>query len=74
MEKQIFGICSVCYWENDPNVWERPNEKSLLNDKMTLGEAQLNFVTLKACDKVFIEDVRPPKEDQERDQNWKPFY
>ena len=58
-----FQDCPVCYWEDDGVQLDQPDLAGGANT-MSLNEARKNFMKFGACDKRFITDVRPPREDE----------
>lgn len=70
--KGSYNICHVCFWEDDPIQLEDPDYESGAN-RMSLRQAQQNFLSFGACDKEMLRNVRPPAKDEERDENWKPL-
>jgi len=40
---------------------------------MTVSEAQANYMEMGAIDKRFLDEVRPPREGEERDPEWQPL-
>jgi putative sterol carrier protein len=69
-QDNLWEICEICYWQTCPidNVEVTtivgPNPISLI-------EAQHNFIRFGACDKSMIKNVRKPKEDEPKDENWR---
>ena len=50
-------VCPICFWEDTGESWK-------------LRQAQLNFVRLGACHQKWLERVRCPTEQDERDPSW----
>ncbi len=67
-----FGICHVCFWEDDLTQLENPEYEFGANS-VSLKQGQKNFLLFGACEKEMIKNVRPPKENELRDMSWKPF-
>lgn len=65
-------ICDICYWEDDPLQFEKPNEEGGANQP-SLRQAQQNFLAFGACDEECIELVRKPNEHDDKDPHWKPL-
>ncbi|MFG3037438.1 MULTISPECIES: CPCC family cysteine-rich protein [unclassified Streptomyces] len=67
-----WGICPVCFWEDDavqlrwPDCAVPPNGISLI-------EAQQNYQTFGSCDERSIRQVRPADDDEPLDQGWRPI-
>lgn len=66
-----YEICEVCYWEDDPVQLSDPDFAGGANIP-SLRQAQQNFLVYGACSEDMKPYVRMPKEDEERDKNWKP--
>lgn len=63
-------ICPICFWEDeyfagDPDVVTAAN-------RLSLREAQRNFVNFGACDEGARPHVRPPRPYHRKDPRWKP--
>lgn len=67
-----YNICQVCYWEDDPIQLEDPFYEGGAN-RISLIQAQKNFMEFGACEKDMLKYVRRPSPDEQRDKNWKPF-
>lgn len=67
-----YGICPVCYWEDDPFQLENPSFAVGAN-KVSLTEAQKNFMEFGACELEMKKHVRKPFKDEPKDENWKPI-
>ncbi|GAB2677769.1 hypothetical protein GCM10027036_34350 [Flavihumibacter cheonanensis] len=67
-----YNICQVCYWEDDPIQLEDPNYEGGSN-RVSLKQAQRNFINIGACEPEMRKYVRRPSHDEQRDENWKPF-
>jgi hypothetical protein len=65
-----YVICPVCFWEDDPIPLDDPDFAGGAN-KVSLRQAQRNFEEFGACDRRMISKVRPPKEEEQRDADWK---
>jgi len=55
-----YEICEVCFWESDP-IQNRDLNYTGGANKVSLLQAQINFLQFKACEERFIPDVRKPK-------------
>ncbi len=58
-EERLYGICPVCFWENDPWQASEPDEAGGANS-ISLRSAQRNFAEFGACEEQFVEKVRKP--------------
>ena len=56
-------ICDVCFWENDGTQINTPSNAGRAN-RISLNRARKNFKLFNACEEVFIDDVRPPHDDE----------
>jgi hypothetical protein len=65
-------ICPVCFWEDDPIQLEDPDYAGGAN-RISLKQAQKNFIEFGAMEQDMIKNVRPPLPDEARDELWKPF-
>lgn len=65
-------VCPICFWEDDHSQLEDPDSLGA-NTRVTLRQAQKNFVAYGACEEVAIPDVRKPTEFDEKDPNWHPL-
>jgi Cysteine-rich CPCC len=69
-EDSTWDICVVCFWQNDLNPNNDPHKISGAN-RISLLQAQQNFVKFSACDERSIKQVRQPKKNESKDENWK---
>jgi Cysteine-rich CPCC len=69
-EDHLWEICPVCFWQSDPLENTDPDYKGGAN-KISLREAQQNFIVFGACEKCSILSVRKPNDDEPRDENFK---
>lgn len=65
-----YDICPVCFWEDDPIQLADPDYEGGAN-RVSLRQGQLNFKEYGACEKEMIKNVRQPKKEEKRDDNWK---
>lgn len=65
-------ICKICFWEDDWVQYEDPDYKEGAN-KVSLKEAQKNFIEFGASEKRFLPRVRKQTPHDEKDSTWKPF-
>ncbi|GGA24293.1 hypothetical protein FG382_02970 [Psychrobacillus lasiicapitis] len=64
-----YDICPICYWEDDP--FQKENEYETGANQIPLIEAQSNYISYGACEKIFVKNVRKPSLLDKRDPNWK---
>ncbi len=62
-------ICPVCSWEDDPIQLANRDYEGGANG-VSLRQAQANFNLLGACKIEMLKNVRSPKREEERDENW----
>jgi len=67
-----FEICPICYWEDDPVQFERPDYVGGANP-CSLRQSQQNYIALGACDAAMMRKVRPASESDRCDASWSPF-
>lgn len=65
-----YEICEICFWEDDLIQLKNPDYKGGAN-RVSLREAQKNFVEFGACEIEMVKNVRKPKIHEERSDNWK---
>jgi hypothetical protein len=58
-----YGICPVCYWEDDPVQFEDPSYAGGAN-RVSLAQARQNFLDLGAVSSEFVGNVRPPSDEE----------
>ncbi|KAA3612820.1 MAG: hypothetical protein DWQ01_03720 [Planctomycetota bacterium] len=66
-----FLLCGVCFWEDDSIQLLDPAYRGGANTP-SLMECQANFQRIGACEPSFLKNVRPPKEEEPRDPEWRP--
>ncbi len=71
-EDHLWEICKVCFWQSCPIQDVKPLYLGGPNP-ISLAEAQQNFVAFGACEKDMLKNVRKPKIDEPKDENWQPF-
>jgi hypothetical protein len=69
-EDHLWDICPVCFWQSDPLENTDADYKGGAN-RISLKEAQQNFMAFGACEECSIPSVRLPNEDEVRDEDWK---
>jgi hypothetical protein len=67
-----YGICPVCWWEDDPVQMASPLLRGGAN-AVSLAEAQLYFIGSGFSDPRFTAHVRPPAENEDADPAWRPW-
>lgn len=65
-------ICPVCFWEDDPIQLNNPDYEGGAN-KISLKQAQKNFIEFGACDLDMKQNVRQANLEEPKDKNWKPY-
>ena len=50
-------ICPICFWEDTGDIWG-------------IRKAQLNFLSYGACEQEWLEQVRQPTEQDEKNPHW----
>ncbi len=66
-----YDICTICRWEADPAQEDYPDSDFGAN-RVSLRQAQKNFMSFGACDEASLKDASRPDGEVERDPNWKP--
>ncbi|MEM7432933.1 MAG: CPCC family cysteine-rich protein [Pseudomonadota bacterium] len=69
-ELQAWAICPICFWEDDPVQVADPWFAGGAN-KPSLVESQANYRKFGAMEQRFVRHVRPPREDDRKDQMWR---
>ncbi|MCL7747333.1 CPCC family cysteine-rich protein [Halalkalibacter alkaliphilus] len=54
LDSDIFDICEVCGWQDDPTCWDHPDSLSGANGGISLWEAQKNYKEIGACNEVML--------------------
>ena len=67
-----YGICQICYWEDDPYQIENPDEDCGANP-ISLRQAQKNYLDFGACEENMKKNVRQPLINEPKDRNWRPL-
>ena len=65
-----YGICPVCYWEDDPHQRKNPDYTGGAN-AVSLRQGQKNFQELGVCEPALATHVRKPYPDEHREPGWK---
>jgi hypothetical protein len=63
-----YDICPVCFWEDDPLQFAEPDYEGGAN-RVSLRQAQQNFIKFGASEEVRISRVRKPTKAEERDKD-----
>ncbi len=63
VDRGMFAICPVCFWEDDPEQEKDPNYAGGAN-RVSLIEARKNFLKYGACTKESVIHCRPPKKEE----------
>ena len=50
-------VCPICFWEDTGDIWG-------------IRKAQLNFLSYGACEREWLEQVRQPKKQDEKNPHW----
>ena len=66
-----FKICPICYWEDDAVQFDDPDRKGGAN-KVSLRQAQKNFIIFGASEKRFLKNVRKPHSSDKKNTKWRP--
>ena len=66
-----YALCPVCFWEDDQIQFNDPDYEGGAN-KISLKQAQKNFLQFGACEIEVIGNVRKPLQDELKDESWKP--
>jgi hypothetical protein len=62
-----FDLCAVCYWEDDGQTDADADEvRGGPNGVLSLTQGRANYHDFGACDRRFLENVRPPMPDEFR--------
>jgi hypothetical protein len=67
-----FDICPICFWEDDIVQLGFPLLAGGAN-RVSLYQAQQNFVRVAACEARLKQHVRQVIHSDERDPDWRPF-
>ncbi len=67
-----YMICPVCFWEDDPTQLRWPLLAPGAN-RVSLVEAQQNFVAIGAGEARCLRHVRPPKDSERVANGWRPI-
>lgn len=70
LTSEIHDICPICYWQDDPACWDKPDFIGGANG-ISLRVAQQNFLSFGACEKSMLDCVRSSNENDKKDSNWK---
>ena len=68
-----YSICPICFWEDDLIQLEDPTYEGGAN-RVSLIQAQKNFIEFGACEWELKIHVRNPTKEESRDENWHPIH
>lgn len=64
-ERGGFGLCEVCYWEDDGQDDHDADEvRGGPNSDLSLTQARSNFRKFGASKELYLDNVRPPRDDE----------
>jgi hypothetical protein len=66
-----YDICKICFWEDDLSQLRLPTTTGA--NHVNLIEAQANYAQDGVCEIRLRAYVRPPKESERRDPDWRPI-
>jgi len=61
--KNIYEVCHVCYWEDDPAHSQNPKEVGGSNH-ISLEQARANFIKFGACEEKYAKAVSKPSPEE----------
>jgi hypothetical protein len=65
-----YDICPVCFWEDDgQDDHDAATVRGGPNGAISLKDARANYRRFGACEKRFINNVRPPSADEQRQES-----
>jgi hypothetical protein len=67
--KHEHDVCTICLWEDNLAQSEDPDSRGGTN-KVSLKQAQKNFIEFGACNKNMIKFSRKPDITDIKDENW----
>jgi hypothetical protein len=67
-----YDLCEVCFWEDDGVQFEDPDYEGGAN-KVSLRQAQKNYLKFGACEEEAISSVRSATDEEPMDEKWKPL-
>jgi hypothetical protein len=67
-----YDICDICFWEDD-NVQLRWPLLDGGANKVSLAQAQRNYVDIGTSEERLRRHVRPPRPDERVDPGWRPI-
>ncbi|MEZ4712069.1 MAG: CPCC family cysteine-rich protein [Caldilineaceae bacterium] len=65
-----YEVCAICFWEDIP---VSDVDMRMTSNRITLRQAQQNFVAFGACEAEYRELVRPPTAEDARISGWRPM-
>ncbi len=67
-----YEICPICFWQDDLADMEAMYE-AIGPNKVSLFEAQQNYIKFAASEERFIKNVRKHNSEDMRDPSWRPL-
>ena len=67
-----YDVCPVCFWEDDPIQLADPDYEGGAN-RVSLRQAQKNFIKFGACEEDMIRHVRQATRNELKDIDWIPL-
>lgn len=67
-----YEICPICYWEDDYVQLADPQFSGGAN-KVSLIEAQKNYIEIQVSEKRFLSKIRMPSKSDRKDEKWFPI-
>jgi hypothetical protein len=65
-----YDVCKICFWEDDIVQLAFPDMAGGANN-CSLIQGQMNFIEFGACERKFLNHVRPPGSGDTKDQAWR---
>lgn len=66
-------ICPICFWEDNGEIIDSDGYIWLGSNKVSLHQGQRNFINFGACEQEWLNYVRLPTANDNRDPNWQPI-
>ncbi|HET7080751.1 MAG TPA: CPCC family cysteine-rich protein [Chloroflexia bacterium] len=67
---ETYAICKICFWQDDSVAFRHPDEVIGPN-RVSLQQAQRNFLEFGASERRVLRFVRPSNDNDVRDPNWR---
>ena len=71
-DRDDYELCPVCFWEDDPTESRAPGFSGGANS-VDILTAQQTYLRIGAMHTAFVDKVRPPRPDEARAAEWRPF-